>query len=63
MRAVFGPRKSTYPSIKSKNGKSVITDPDEVFNYPSDFYSSVLEDILQWETNHKLAEQPTPYSD
>ena len=70
LKAIFGPKKSSYPSVKSKNGKSVITDPDkildrwvehfdEVLNQPSDFDSSVLEDIPQWETNHKLDEQPT----
>ena len=70
LKAVFGPKKSSYPSVKSKNGKSVITDPDkildrwvehfdEVLNQPSDFDSSVLEEIPQWEINHKLDEQPT----
>ena len=70
LKAVFGPKKSSYPSVKSKNGKSVITDPDkildrwvehfdEVLNQPSGFDSSVLNDIPQWETNHKLDEEPT----
>ena len=63
-------KKSSYPSATSKNGNSVITDPernfdrwvkhfDEVLNQPSDFDSSILEDIPQWETNHTLDEQPT----
>merc|ERR1711867_18617 len=70
LKFIYGPKQSSYPSVKSKNGKSVITDPekildrrvehfDEVLNQPSDFDSSVLEDIPQGETNHTLDEQPT----
>ena len=70
LKAIYGPKQSSYPSVRSKNGKSVITDPDEildrwvehfdeVLNQPSNFDSSVLEDLPQWETNYKLDEEPT----
>ena len=70
LKAIFGPRKSSYPSVKSKDGKSVITDPDKildrwvehfdgVLNQPSDFDPTVLEEIPQWEINHSLADEPT----
>ena len=70
LKAVFRPKKSSYPTVKSKDWKSVITDPDkfldrgvehfdDVLNQPSDFDFSILEDIPQWEMNHTLDEQPT----
>ena len=70
LKAVFGPKRTTYPSVKAKDGKSVITDPDKildrwvehfdgVLNQPSDFDPSVLDEIPQWETNHALDAQPT----
>ena len=70
LKAVYGPRHTTYPSVKSKDGKTVITDPakildrwvehfDGVLNQASDFDRSVLNDIPQWEINTGLADPPT----
>ena len=61
---------NTTPGIMEWKGKSVITDPDkildiwvdhfdEVINQSSDFDSSILEDIPQWEINNTLDQQPT----
>ena len=70
LKAIFGPRKGSYPSVKSRDGKSVITDPDKildrwvehfdgVLNQPSNFDTTILDEIPQWETNSKLNDQPT----
>ena len=70
LKAVYGPKYKTYPSVKSKDGKSLITDPkgilnrwvehfDSVLNQPSNFDMSVLDKLPQWEVNPELAVPPS----
>ena len=70
LKAVYGPKHRKYPSVKSKDGKTLITEPtgilnrwvehfDSVLNQPSDFDMSVLDRIPQWEVNAGLAVPPT----
>ena len=70
LKAVYGPRYQSYPSVKSKDGKSLITDPkgilyrwvehfDSVLNQPSNFDMSVLDKLPQWEVNPELAVPPS----
>ena len=70
LKAVYGPKIRKYPSIKSKDGKSLLTDPtsilsrwvehfDSVLNQPSTFDQNVLEMIPQWEVNAGLADPPS----
>ena len=70
LKAVYGPKYQTYPSLKSKDGKSLITDPkgilnrwvehfDSVLNQPSHFDMRVLDKLPQWEINPELAGPPS----
>ena len=70
LKAIYGPKHRKYPSVKSNDGKTLITDPsgilnrwvehfDSVLNNPSDFDWSVLDGIPQWEVNTGLADPPT----
>ena len=70
LKAVYGPKYKTYPSVKSKDGKSLITDPkgilnrwvehfDSVLNQPSNFDMTVLDKLPQWEVNPELAVPPS----
>ena len=70
LKAIYGPKYQSYPSIKSKDGKTLITDPkgilnrwvehfDSVLNQPSDFDMSVLDKLPQWEVNPELGIPPT----
>ena len=70
LKAVYGPKHRKHPSVKSKDGKTLITDPtgilnrwvehfDGVLNQPSNFDWTVLDGIPQWEVNAGLADPPT----
>ena len=69
MREVHGPVHKVSPAIKSKDGV-LLTDPlqvrsrwgehfKDVLNQVSDFDSSVLEDLPQWDVNPSLDDRPT----
>ena len=70
LKAIYGPKYQSCPSVKAKDGKTVITDPegilnrwvehfDSVLNQPSDFDMSVLDKLPQWEVNPDLAVPPS----
>ena len=70
LKAIYGPKYQSYPSVKSKDGKSLITDPkgilnrwvehfDSVLNQPSNFDMGVLDKLPQWEVNPELAVPPS----
>ena len=69
LKAVYGPSHKASPAIKSKDGV-LLTEPAQVLtrwsehfngvlNSDSEFDTSVLEEIPQWETNTSLSTLPT----
>ena len=70
LKAIYGPKYQSCPSVKTKDGKTVITDPEEilnrweehfdsVLNQPSEFDMSVLYKLPHWEVNPDLAVPPS----
>ena len=70
LKAIYGAKYKSYPSLKSKDGKTLITSPegilnrwvehfDSVLNQPSNFDMSVLDKLPQWEVNPDLAIPPS----
>ena len=70
LKAIYGPKYQSYPSIKSKDGETLITDPkgilnrwvehfDSVLNQPSTFDMGVLDKLPHWNVNPDLAIPPS----